>query len=82
MLYYPVSALMTILKGIILRPERQQSHDDLEFLEKGNYWKNLGDLHSDIPEGVQDHLQRLDNFVTDMSRLGKIVITETHHTQE
>ncbi|KAI3543709.1 fungal specific transcription factor domain-containing protein [Colletotrichum filicis] len=80
LLFYPVSAVVTLFFNLLRNPLDDQSADDLRLLESIPNLVNVDRARSSIPPYVLD-LNTVDDFVAEVIRLSKCAMTMAAHVK-
>ncbi|KAJ5812424.1 hypothetical protein N7474_008725, partial [Penicillium riverlandense] len=78
--FYPLSACLTIFCNIVLDPTSLHAAQDLELLDyTSTLITGLSTAQFQLPKSV--HICRLESLVTELSELAKVAVTETQKDQ-
>ncbi|KAK4183344.1 putative transcription factor [Podospora australis] len=81
MLFYPVSAILTLFCSILLDPLGPQAQDDLELLDSAPHLIR-GIRVRQLTENEMLHLKLVDEFVSELSRLANCAIREARRRRD
>lgn len=79
--FYPMSAILTIFCNLLLQPLNPQSEEDIELLNSvPKLIESMRNRHL-TPNEVA-HVKIVDDFVAELTRLGKRAIAKARREQE
>lgn len=79
--FYPMSAVLTIFCNILLNPLSPQVHDDLELLSAApQLIKNIRTRRLTVSEVM--HMKEIEDFISDLLSLGACAVQKAHQERQ
>lgn len=81
LMFYPMSAVLTLFCNLLLNPLCPQAHQDLELLtETPELFKRMRSRHPTLTEDT--HMDMVASFIADLTRLGRSAIEKARTEAE